>query len=119
MSYYILSSLGINIYDLFNISCDDSEKNMINENFNNLNKNDIETEIKKEEDVMIDYEDNKNIETFKEEHFIKGTDSLLFPLIEKVYNQNGVANVNSNVSRDIRGDIPTNLSTNYTPFYSN
>ena len=120
MSYYVLSSLGINISDLFSIQqCNQSEYE-INESFTNVNDN--KNSYKKMEnnsEIKIDYKPEKKIENFKEEHLIRGTNLLLFPLIEKVYNQNSVANVNRNQSKDLRGDVYTNYSSEYTPFYSN
>lgn len=118
MSYYVLSSLNINLSDILgcNGCCNGECKCKKNkENFNNnLIVNDIPKVENKEN--IIKY---KNIEKFNEEVKINGTDLLLSPLIEKVYNQNSVSNVNRNTSNDIRGDIPINYSTNYTPFYSN
>ena len=120
MSYYVLSSIGINISDLFGISqCNQSEYET-NEQFTNVNDNkNSYKKIENNPEIKIDYDAEKKIEKFEEEHLVRGTNLLLFPLIEKVYNQNGVANVNRNQSKDLRGDVYTNYSSEYTPFYSN
>lgn len=120
MSYYVLSSLGINISDLFTMSQCNNLDYETNEPFMNVNHN--KNSYKKIENypkIEIDYQAEKKIENFEEEHLVRGTNLLLFPLIEKVYNQNGVANVNRNQSKDLRGDVYTNYSSEYTPFYSN
>lgn len=119
MSYYILSSLGINVFDLFNMSDCELENSIIDESF--INVNDNKNKYKKINKIIHNKEIKKNIpvEKFEEEQFIEGTNLLLFPLIKKVHNQNSVSNVNRNQSRDLRGDVYTNYSGNYTPFYSN
>ena len=120
MSYYVLSSLGINISDLFNMSYCNEPQYETNEHFTNVNNNNknsykkIEKNPEKKEHIPV-----KKIEKFEEEHLVKGTNLLLFPLVEKVYKQNGVSNVNRNQSKDLRGDVYTNYSSEYTPFYSN
>ena len=112
LSYYVLSSLDIDIIQVLNPEqpCND------NENF--VNKEEIKEIVKpqKIKEQKIKY---KNIEKFDDEINIEGTNLLLSPLIEKIYNQNSVSNVNRNTSNDIRGDIPLKYSTKFTPFYSN
>ncbi len=131
MSYYILSSIGINIFNIFNTSCNLENESFINTNLNNkiTYKNNIENnirndneEIRKEnrkENRVVTSKKN-NIENFDEEYKINNTSLLLGDLIKKVWNQDGFSNVNRNRNKDLRGDVlVNNYSGNYTPFYTN
>jgi hypothetical protein len=47
---------------------------------------------------------------------VEGTDLLSAPLADRFYYTNSIANVNRNASNDLRGDIPIQYNTQYTPF---
>lgn len=49
---------------------------------------------------------------------IEGTDLLTAPLVDNMLYTNSIANTNRNASQDLRGDIPLQFNSTYTPFYS-